>query len=169
MLTIRMQRTGRTGHAQFRVVAQDRRFSPLSGRVVAYLGSYNPHTKESKLDGQKIGEYLEQGAQPSPRVIKLLKSEGIKLPKWVSEPTSKKKTTRNPEKLRKNRPAEVTEKPAEPTAEAPVAEQTPADPKAEAETPVEAETPETVEETPAETTEEAPDEPAEEDETKTEA
>lgn len=124
MLTIRMQRTGRTGHAQFRVVAQDKRFSPLSGRVVAYLGSYDPHTKTAQLDGQKISDYMDKGAQPSPRVIKLLKAEGIKLPKWASQPPAKKKAIRNPEKLRKNRPAEPKQeaKPAEPAVKEEVAE-----------------------------------------------
>jgi small subunit ribosomal protein S16 len=124
MLTIRMQRTGRTGHAQFRVVAQDRRFSPTSGRVAAHLGSYDPHTKKAQLDSQKIADYLEKGAQPSPRVIRLLKTEGIKLPKWVKEPAAKNKSTRNPEKLRKNRPAEpkAEAKPSEEATEAPSTE-----------------------------------------------
>jgi hypothetical protein len=35
MLAIRMQRTGRKGHAMFRVVVQDSRLTPSSGRVVA--------------------------------------------------------------------------------------------------------------------------------------
>ncbi len=150
MLTIRMQRTGRTGHAQFRVVAQDRRFSPTSGRVAANLGSYDPHTKKAQLDGEKIAKYLDNGAQPSPRVVKLLKAEGIKVPKWVVQPAKKSKTIRNPEKLRKNRPAEPKEeKPAEPAAEAPAEE------KVEVPAEVTAETPAT-EEKPAEPAAEAP-------------
>lgn len=156
MLTIRMQRTGRTGHAQFRVVAQDKRFSPKSGRVTAYLGNYDPHTKTAQLDGEKIASYLDKGAQPSPRVIKLLKTEGIKLPKWVSEAPVKKKSTRNPEKLRKNRPAEPKEaaKPAEPKAEEPTADTPAEEPKIEEPTETPAEQP--AEEAPTE------DKPAEE-------
>src|SRR3989344_1819914 len=50
MLAIRMQRTGRRGHAQFRVIVQDARRSPSSGQVVARLGSYNPHTKIAALN-----------------------------------------------------------------------------------------------------------------------
>ena len=83
MLVIRMQRTGRKGHAQFRVVVQDSRRTPTSGRVVARLGSYDPHTKTATLDKEKAGYYLEHGAQPSDRVARLLKSEGVKLPDWV--------------------------------------------------------------------------------------
>lgn len=120
MLTIRMQRTGRKGLAQFRVVAQDSRFSPSSGRVVANLGHYNPHTKETTIDKEKIVEYIKNGAQPSERVVRLLAAEKVKLPEWVEQPdTSKKRSIKNPDKLRKHQPAE--EEPAV-EAEAPVEE-----------------------------------------------
>ncbi|MCA9333068.1 30S ribosomal protein S16 [Candidatus Saccharibacteria bacterium] len=109
MLVIRMQRTGRKGHAQFRVVVQDSRRTPTSGRVVAALGSYNPHTKQTILNKEKIKFYLEHGAQPSDRIIRLLKSEKIALPKWISDPVTKNRSTRNAEKLRKNRPAEAVQ------------------------------------------------------------
>lgn len=106
MLAIRMQRTGRKGHAQFRVVVQDSRLTPTSGRVVAGLGSYNPHTKEANIDLEKAALYLSNGAQPSDRVAVLLKKEGVKLPEWVQVGGKKQKTTKNSDKLRKNRPAE---------------------------------------------------------------
>jgi small subunit ribosomal protein S16 len=105
MLTIRMQRTGRKGYASFRIVVQDSRFSPSSGRVVAKIGHYNPHTKETVIDKEKAVEYLNNGAQPSPRVARLFKAEKIKLPEWVAiTDNDKKRSTRNPEKLRKNQP-----------------------------------------------------------------
>ncbi len=113
MLAIRMQRTGRKGHAQFRVVVQDSRRTPTSGRIVALLGNFNPHTKEAKIDKEKAEYYLKNGAQPSDRVVRLLKAEGVKLPSWVKVPSSKERSIRNQEKLRKNRPAEeVQEEPA---------------------------------------------------------
>lgn len=113
MLVIRMQRTGRTGHAQFRVIAQDKRYSPTSGRVVSFLGSYDPHTKEAKLDKEKIGQLLANGAQPSGRVAGLLKKEGIKLPAWVKQAGKKKGAVKNPDKRRSTRPAgEPAPKPA---------------------------------------------------------
>lgn len=111
MLVIRMQRTGRKGHAQFRVVVQDSRRTPTSGKVVASLGHFNPHTKETTLDKEKAQFYLEHGAQPSPRVVRLLKTQKVKLPSWVSEPSKGERKTRNPEKRRSTAPAE--EKPAE--------------------------------------------------------
>lgn len=120
MLAIRMQRTGRKGHAHFRVVVQDSRLTPTSGRVVAGLGSYDPHTKVAKLDLEKAKYYLDNGAQPSGRVAQLLKKEGVELPSWVILEDSKQRTVKNNDKLRKNQPAEepVAEVAAEPVAEA---------------------------------------------------
>jgi small subunit ribosomal protein S16 len=118
MLAIRMQRTGRSGHAQFRVVVQDSKFSPTRGRVVSYLGSYNPHTKTAKIDTVKASQYMENGAQPSDTVAKLFQKEGIKLPGWVKISDPKKRNVRHPEKRRATAPA-APEAPAEtPTAEA---------------------------------------------------
>ena len=106
MLTIRMQRTGRKGHAEFRVVVQDARRTPTSGKIVASLGSYNPHSKTTTLDKDKTSFYLERGAQPSSRVVSLLKTEGVKLPTWVKQLSTKERSLRHPDKLRKNRPVE---------------------------------------------------------------
>lgn len=107
MLAIRLQRLGRSGYPTYRVAVQEAQRHPSSGRVVAYVGSYNPHTKESKIQVELAQKYLDNGAQPTPRVVKLLKDAGVKLPKWVKESSSDKaKTVRNPEKLRKNQPKE---------------------------------------------------------------
>lgn len=105
MLAIRMKRTGRKGHAMFRVIVQDARLSPASGKVVAFIGTHDPHTKQTTLVKEKASYYLEHGAQPSERVARLLKSEGVKLPAWVVIEPKKKGSLRHPEKLRKNRPA----------------------------------------------------------------
>lgn len=126
MLAIRMQRTGRSGHAQFRLVVQEARLTPTSGRVVAHLGNYDPHTKAAALKKDKAEFYLEHGAQPSDRVARLLKKEGVKLPKWVrTEKGTKKRPVRNPDKLRKNQPKETAPVKAAP------AETEPAEPVAE--------------------------------------
>lgn len=61
MLVIRMQRTGRKGYAQFRVVVQDVRQTPTSGHVVAGLGTYDPHTKQANVDIEKAKYYLLNG------------------------------------------------------------------------------------------------------------
>src|ERR1035441_90624 len=101
MLAIRMQRTGRKGHAMFRVVVQDSRTSPSSGKVVALLGNYDPHLKTSTIAKDKAKFFLDHGAHPSERVAKLLKENDVKLPKWVQPPLKKNRTTRNPDKLAK--------------------------------------------------------------------
>ena len=105
MVSIRLQRTGRRRHAQFRVVVQDSRRAPTSGRVIANLGFYNPHTKEHGVDLEKASAYLQNGAQPSPRVVKLLTEQKVDLPAWVKQPTQKSKQTRHADKLRRNQPA----------------------------------------------------------------
>jgi len=134
MLAIRLQRIGRAGYPTYRLAVQESQRHPSSGRVVAYVGSYNPHTKESNVQVEAAQKFLDNGAQPTPRVVKLLKDAGVKLPTWVKEAnTDKQKTIRNAEKLRKNQPKEevveevaveepateeVTEAPAEETTEA---------------------------------------------------
>src|SRR5580698_1905023 len=112
MLAIRMQRTGRKGHAMFRVVVQDSRRTPTSGKVVAALGSYDPHAKTLILDKEKAAFYLEHGAQPSDRAARLLKNEGVKLPDWVALPANKERTVRNAEKRRSTAPAKPVEEEA---------------------------------------------------------
>ena len=106
MLAIRMQRNGRVHLPMYRIVVQDSRRHPLSGRVVAEVGNYNPDTKALCLDKEKVEFYLEHGAQPSSRVAYILKKEGIKLPKWYKEPAEKHATAKHADKLRKNQPKE---------------------------------------------------------------
>jgi len=146
MLVIRMQRTGRKGHAMFRVVVQDSRVTPTSGKLVASLGSYDPHAKTVILDKEKAKFYLEHGAQPSPRASRLLKSEGVKLPDWVKLPADKERTVKNADKRRSTRPPE-------PAPETPAEEVAAAEPEA---TPEETPAEETIEEAPAEEKAEEP-------------
>ena len=152
MLVIRLQRTGRKGHAMFRLVVQDSRQTPSSGKVVAWLGSYDPHAKTFIVDKEKAKFYLEHGAQPSPRVASLLKADGVKLPDWVPLKSAKEKTVRNPEKRRSTKPEEP---------EAPAEEPKPEEATAEPEVVTEEAAPEAEVET---ATEEAPAEEAKEPE-----
>ena len=125
MLAIRMQRNGRAHYPTYRIVVQESQRHPLSGRVVAEVGNYNPATKALTLDKELVEKYLSNGAQPSSRVAFILKKNGVKLPKWYREPAQKKAVAKHADKLRKNQPKEepaVEEAPAE---EAPV--ETPAE------------------------------------------
>jgi len=140
MLAIRMQRNGRAHLPVYRIVVQESQRHPLSGRVVAEVGNYNPATKVLNLEKNLVEKYLKNGAQPSSRVAMILKKNGIKLPKWYKEAPKKSKAAKHADKLRKNQPKE--EAPAEAPAE------TPAEAPAEASAETAAETP--AEETPAE-------------------
>ena len=111
MLAIRMQRNGRSHYPTYRIVVQESQRHPLSGRVVAEVGNYNPATKALTLDKEMVEKYLNNGAQPSSRVAFILKKNGVKLPKWYKEVTVKKATAKHADKLRKNQPKE--EAPAE--------------------------------------------------------
>ncbi len=128
MLAIRLQRNGRAHLPVYRIIVQEAQRHPLSGRVVAELGSYDPQTKKTMLDKEKAQTYLNNGAQPSTRLVRILKEQGIKLPKWVAVAPVKKAAPKHADKLRKNQPKEAPA-PAEETPaveEAPAEEATPA-------------------------------------------
>lgn len=114
MLAIRLQRIGRKGYPVYRIAVQESQRHPSSGRVVSYVGSYNPHTKEANVQVEEAQKYLDNGAQPTPRVVRLLKEAGVTLPKWVKDVEPKIRAIKNAEKLRKNQPKEeVAEESAE--------------------------------------------------------
>ena len=61
MLAIRLQRRGRKGYPVYRVAVQEAHRHPTSGRVVAYVGSYNPHTKDVNINVELTQKYLDNG------------------------------------------------------------------------------------------------------------
>ena len=119
MLAIRMQRNGRAHYPVYRIIVQEAQRHPLSGRVVAEVGNYNPNSKQTSLDKEKIEFYLKNGARPSTRVARILKANKIKLPDWYKDAPAKHSVAKHADKLRKNQPKEET-----PAEEAPVAEET---------------------------------------------
>ena len=76
MLVIRLQRTGRKGHAQFRVVVQDSRRTPSSGKIVAALGHYNPHNKEIVVNKEKA---KAEGLAAAAAELEKVKAEVVRL------------------------------------------------------------------------------------------
>lgn len=107
MLAIRLQRLGRKAYPVYRIAVQESQRHPSSGRVVAYIGTYNPHTKDLNVQVEPAQKYLSNGAQPTPRVSKLLLQAGVDLPKWVKlANTDKAGAIKNTLKLRKNQPKE---------------------------------------------------------------
>ena len=74
---LRLTRVGKTKQPQYRIVAADSR-SPRDGRFIEIVGHYNPLTDPSSLtvDNDKAVKWLQQGAQPTDRVRKLLEISG---------------------------------------------------------------------------------------------
>ena len=75
---IRLARGGSKKNPIYRVVVADSR-SPRDGRFIEIVGRYNPQTDPSTidLDADKIQDWISKGAQPSDRVKRLMKAQGI--------------------------------------------------------------------------------------------
>lgn len=101
MVVIRLARGGRVKQAIYRIVAADKRRSATS-KYLAVLGTYNPHTKEIKLNKPEVDKYLANGAQPSDRVLRLLQAEGVKTPDWAKTHDRNKKSKKPAEEVEPN-------------------------------------------------------------------
>lgn len=75
---IRFQRIGRRNDPAFRIVVLEHQSGPKAGKYVDLVGSYNPKTKISNIDGAKIEEWVKKGAQVSPSVHNLLVKTGLR-------------------------------------------------------------------------------------------
>jgi small subunit ribosomal protein S16 len=75
---LRLTRIGARKDPVWRVVVADQR-SPRDGRVIETVGHYNAQTDPSTivLDEERIRAWLQQGAQPTNTVRKLLKTQNI--------------------------------------------------------------------------------------------
>lgn len=77
MLKIRMQRIGRINMPSYRIIVVEHTESTKTGNFTDIVGTYNPRSKERKLDEGKIKHWLSVGAQPSATVHNMLVSVGI--------------------------------------------------------------------------------------------
>lgn len=77
MVTIRMARGGAKKRPFYSIVVTDRR-SKRDGRHLERVGFFNPMAKGGEipiqLNMERVNYWLSQGAQPSGRVAKLIKS-----------------------------------------------------------------------------------------------
>jgi len=78
MVKLRLKRMGKKGAPTYRIVAADAR-SPRDGRFIEEIGFYDPTREPSvvTLDNEKAKKWLENGAQPTETVKKLLKIAGL--------------------------------------------------------------------------------------------
>jgi small subunit ribosomal protein S16 len=77
MLKIRLQRTGRKNDPAFRVVLTDSKNATKSGKFLEILGSYNVKSGEVLFKGDRIKEWIKNGAQVSDTVHNFLVSQKI--------------------------------------------------------------------------------------------
>ncbi len=78
MVKIRLKRMGAKKAPFYRVVVAEST-SPRDGRFKEILGSYNPVTQpaEVKIDIERARYWMSVGAQPTDRVARLLKFNGM--------------------------------------------------------------------------------------------
>ena len=113
---IRLMRVGKKKQPTYRVVVADAR-SPRDGRFIEILGQYEPRHDPSRIsvDTDRIVHWLQQGAQPTEQVGKILEVAGI----WDAFKTA---TGKAAAAKPKPRPAKAkTEKPAKNAAAEPPA------------------------------------------------
>jgi small subunit ribosomal protein S16 len=95
LLVIRLARTGRSKYPTYRIVAAESARA-ATGKFVAVLGHYNPHTKDLVIKREEVQKHLSNGAQPSNTVTKLLMRDKVELPSWVKLKTKAPKAVAAP-------------------------------------------------------------------------
>lgn len=99
---IRLMRMGKTKQPTYRVVASDSR-SPRNGRFIELLGTYEPRREPSgiNIDAEKATKWLQNGAQPTERVQKVLEAAGILTGDAAAKTIVAKKMSKRPAKQKK--------------------------------------------------------------------
>lgn len=125
MLVIRLQRTGRSNLATYRIVVAEGARA-VKGKAMEFVGHYLPALKnpELKIDAERITYWVSKGAVPSDTVARLLKKEGVKgMEKFIQRYT-KRRSKSAPAEAPTAAPAAAAEPAAEPApaAEAPASE-----------------------------------------------
>jgi len=77
MLKIRLQRIGRRNEPHYRVLVAEHTTGAKSNKFVEKVGTFNPRTKETQLNTERIKYWVSVGAQPSGRVHNMLIKAGI--------------------------------------------------------------------------------------------
>lgn len=117
-MKIRLARAGSKKRPFYRIVASDSRM-PRDGRFLEKLGTYNPllpkdSEERVKMDAERIQHWLDQGAQPTDRIARMLEVAGLRDKAVRNNPQKGE-----PGKKAKERAEEKAAKAAETPAEAP--------------------------------------------------
>ena len=116
MITIRLQRRGRKNDPSFRVIVVDSKKKPKTGNYLEMVGSYDPRTDRVELKGDRIKQWMSNGATVSGTVHNLLVSNKVIEGKKINVLPKKTAPKKEP----------VAAAPAATPAAAPAAEATPA-------------------------------------------
>ena len=76
MVKIRLARIGRKNLATYRVVAVDSE-KKRNTKFIEELGTFNPHSKEFKVEAERVKYWLSVGAQPTETVARQLVKAGL--------------------------------------------------------------------------------------------
>lgn len=96
MLKIRLRRTGKKNQPSYRVVVVEHT-APVQGSYLELLGTYNPRATKFEVNAERVLHWMNNGAQPSERVAKLLKNAGVEH-KLIVLPDYTRKPKRAPKK-----------------------------------------------------------------------
>jgi small subunit ribosomal protein S16 len=120
MVKIRLMRVGKRKQPSYRVVVADSR-SPRDGRIIEAIGHYHPRQEPSEvvIDSDRAVHWLQQGAQPSDAVKKLLRISGAWSVFTGEEPLAPLAPAPAEGRRRATAAASVDETPATPEGEEP--------------------------------------------------
>jgi len=76
MLKLRLKRMGRKSSPFYRLVIMENTVK-RDGKPIEEVGYYNPITKQSSFNNEKIKDWLNVGVKPTPTVFNLLKKANI--------------------------------------------------------------------------------------------
>lgn len=114
MLVIRLQRTGRTNLATYRLVVAEKARA-VKGKFQEILGHYLPAQKEAtfSFDAERIAYWISKGAVPSDTVARMLKRNGMKdMDKFIARYTKQRSKSAPAEEPAAPTPAPAAEAPA---------------------------------------------------------
>lgn len=77
MLRIRLSRVGRKNQPFFKIVVIPKSGPPKGGKFKDEVGTHDPVKEETKINEEKVRQWIAKGAQPSDTVHNLLVSKGI--------------------------------------------------------------------------------------------
>lgn len=107
MLVVKLRMIGKKGQHSFRVVVQEKR-SKLQGAFTDDLGWFNPHTNQVKLNQERLKYWIDNGAQLTESMEKVIKhaKNSSDAQVFIGRTRAKKKRK---EKMAEKNPPQVAE------------------------------------------------------------